>query len=61
MGNKQDNKTADDDIVLYFLEHCIDFDTKAIAISLGTTSKHAINQRRYRMKNAWVYPINNKV
>ncbi|MBQ6037398.1 MAG: hypothetical protein IJL37_01845 [Bacteroidaceae bacterium] len=40
----------DDDILLYILEQRTDFDTKAIAISLGTTSTHAINQRRYRMK-----------
>lgn len=40
----------DDDILLYILEQHTDFDTKAIAISLGTTSTHAINQRRYRMK-----------
>lgn len=40
----------DDDILLYILEQSTDFDSKAIAISLGTTSTHAINQRRYRMK-----------
>ncbi len=40
----------DDDILLYILEQRTDFDTKAITISLGTTSTHAINQRRYRMK-----------
>lgn len=40
----------DDDILLYILEQRTDFDTKAITICLGTTSTHAINQRRYRMK-----------
>ena len=40
----------DDDILLYILEQCTNFDTKAIAISLGTTSTHAILQRRYRMR-----------
>ena len=40
----------DDDILLYLLEEHTDLDAKAIAICLGTTSTHTINQRRYRMK-----------
>ena len=48
---KNHPKLEDDDIYLLCLEKYTNFDANMIALCFGTTSKHTINQRRYRMKD----------
>jgi tetratricopeptide (TPR) repeat protein len=43
-------RLEDDDILLLCLEKYTNFDANTVALCFGTTSKHTINQRRYRMK-----------
>lgn len=43
-------RLEEDDILLLCLEKYTDFDANTVALCFGTTSKHTINQRRYRMK-----------
>lgn len=43
-------RLEDDDILLLCLKKYTDFDANTVALCFGTTSKHTINQRRYRMK-----------
>lgn len=44
-------RLEDDDILLLCLEKYTDFDANTVALCFGTTSKHTISQRRYRMKD----------
>lgn len=48
---KNHPKLEEDDIFLLCLEKYTNFDANTIALCFGTTSKHTINQRRYRMKD----------
>ncbi|MCR4765107.1 MAG: hypothetical protein K5856_02905 [Bacteroidaceae bacterium] len=43
-------RLEDDDILLLCLEKYADFDANTIPLCFGTTSRHTISQRRYRMK-----------
>ncbi len=43
-------RLEEDDILLLCLEKYTNFDANTVALCFGTTSKHTINQRRYRMK-----------
>ena len=43
-------RLEEDDILLLCLEKYTTFDANTIALCFGTTSKHTISQRRYRMK-----------
>lgn len=46
-------RLEEDDILLLCLEKYTNFDANTIALCFGTTSKHTVSQRRYRMKERY--------